>query len=506
MVKMKTQTTPPDLSKLTKRQKLELLDAIDAKKRAAKKRRAAWEPTNFCPKGLSTQLDVIMSEADEKFVFCGNGWGKSSFSVNQALWWADGYNPHTKEYTPVPATIIVVLDAPAKVADVWLKELRKWREIPEEWTFKDGKPHVSRITFPNGSEIRFYFHLQEVLAAESVELDYAIFDEPPPRALYVALMRGTRKKDSKPKMLMVGTPLAAPWLRIEIYEPWLRGDEPGVECFRGSVDANRANLAEGYIERFSKRLSDKEKKIRLDGEFFDLEGLALAHLFKRETHVVRQPTAARIRELAKKERWPCIAAFDPHPSKKNYAVLLAASPKGRMYVLYTYSAKQTARIFIKEFMDIAEGHNLQDMVCDSLGSTDTSGGDGYKSFIEAANEFLKPKKLRIRSTKYEEKKDEAFIERIQEALVISDPAKGPILRIIEDCKDMILDIENVQWQKYRGKDITKPALDIEHKDSLATLKYALAAKPLTLSRRDKVIRTRRPAVAFNNRERKAANE
>jgi len=492
---------PEDIKKLSRKDKLELLDVIEAKRRASRKRLAAWTPTNFCPKGLATQLDVIMSAADEKFVFCGNGFGKTSLSVMQVKWWADGFNPVTKEYTTVPATIAVVLDTPAKVADVWLKEMRKWYELPPEWLHKDGKPHVSRVTFPNGSEIRFYFHLQEVLAAESVEVDYVLFDEPPPRGLYIALMRGTRKKNSKPKLLMVGTPLAAPWLRIEIYEPWMRGEEPGVECFRGSVEANRINLAEGYIERFSKRLSAKERKIRLDGEFFDLEGLALAHLFRRDTHCVRQPHAARLREKAKKDGWPCLAAFDPHPSKKHHGVLLAVSPKGRMYVLFMVAEKLTARDFMKNFMvNYAKGYNIKDMVCDSLGQTETSGGDGFKSFIEVANEVLKKYNLRMRSTKFSEKKDEAFIDRIQEALVIEDPAKGPILRIMEDCVGLILDIENVQWQKYRGKDITKPALDIEHKDNLAALKYALAANPLTMKNRGRIVRTSGKALPFHKRD------
>lgn len=491
------------LSNLSRDEKLALIDALAAKKRVAKRKRSLFKPHDKCPQGMNTQMDVALSKASEKFVFCGNGWGKTAFAANQAMWWIKGYNPITREYSPVPAKVVIVLDRPEKVADVWLPEFNKWFEMDEKWNSKDGKPYVSRISFPNGSEIRFMFHLQELLAAESVELDYVIFDEPPPRALYIALMRGQRKKGSVPQSLLVGTPLAAPWLRTDIYEPWLNGDEPDVECFRGATEANASNLADGYLDRFSKRLSAKEKRIRLLGEFFDLEGLALAHLFNRMEDTVKHPEVDSIWNRAIDEQWPCLIAIDPHPSKKHHLTMLAVprvkhgeEPNNKIYVLFEMAEKMTARNFTKEWIGKLREFNIKDIVCDSLGSSDSTGNEEFKSFIAVSNEVLQGYGLRMRSTTYAEKNDEAFIDCIQDVLA----QKNLVLSV--DCYGCIKDIENVQWQKFRGTDTTKPKLDIEHKDFLATLKYGLAANPRKLIKSGRIKRTStkgRKATSFSGR-------
>jgi hypothetical protein len=50
-----------------------------------------------------------------------------------------------------------------------------------------------------------------------------------------------------------------------------RGELPDTECFNMRTEDNRANLAEGYIENFARSLSEAEKKVRLEGGFFDGE-------------------------------------------------------------------------------------------------------------------------------------------------------------------------------------------------------------------------------------------
>lgn len=484
-------TTAPknDLLKKSRAEKLELLQLLEQREALKRSRKQTFVPHE-------EQLAVIRSTAAERFVFCGNGWGKTAFAVDRALAWAYGFDPVLKVYTRVPTTVIVVLDIPAKVSDVWLKEMRKWANIPEEWCHKDGKPYICRVSFPNGSEIRFMFHLQEELSFESIQAEYVIFDEPPPRHIYIGLMRGTREKGTDPKMLLVGTPLAAPWLRIEIYEPWLMGNEPDVACFRGTTEANRANLREGYIEKFSKRLSEKEKRIRLEGEFFDLDGLALASLFKRKRHVVAGDLAFAISAEFMDRRHPCVIAVDPHPSKKTHAVLLGVDTYGYLFVLREIAEKKVAKDFAKDLLRWIKDFNVRDVVVDSLGATDGTGGEGFKSFISVLDE----NGVRARSTTYDEKSDEAFIDRIQTSLALpDDPVMPPKLRVLDCCPGTIKDIENVAWLKYRGLDMTKPKLDISNKDYLSCVKYALSTNPTGLHNRAKIIRTRRPAVAFNRR-------
>jgi hypothetical protein len=457
-----TALTPEALAKLSKEEKLLLLSAIDEYNRRQKDKRDVYLPN-------AGQLPVHRSQALLRLVTSGNGSGKSCLAANEAHWRATGYNPVTKTFSPVPARIIYLLDSPNKADDVVLPELQKWHNIRPEQLTKRGRHHTTAIEYTNGSEIIFFSHSQDFLQFESLEADMVICDEPPPRQVYISLRRAGRKKGVKPSYLIIGTPLAAAWLRTEVYEPWSRGEfEDGeVECFRFGTKVNEHNLADGYMASFGAMLSEKEKRIRFDGEFFDLDGLALAHLWKDGIHDIEPfevPTD-----------WPCVVAVDPHPSKAHVATLLASDKDGYLYVVKELSAKMIARDFARTLKAWYKGHRVIDIVVDSLGSADTTSGEGFKSFIQVLNE----EGIRARPTTWDEKQDEAFISRIQDALAMPEKAnnfgqKIPKLRAFKNCTGFISDVRNVSWVKMKNIDEYKPKLDISNKDFLACVKYGLS--------------------------------
>lgn len=472
------------LQTLTKAEKLALYDAAQEKKRRLRLTRDNYAPN-------SGQRTVHECPKRVRAVFAGNGSGKTAMAVQEALWALDGYNPTLKEFTKVPCRVIVVLDSPDKVAKTWLPELKKWTNLEAKDLHKDGRSNAEcvRITRKNGSELLFMFHLQEEMAFESMELQYAIFDEPPPRHVFVALMRGGRTKGTKARFLIIGTPLAAPWLRTELYTPWLEGKLPDTECFRFGTDVNQLNLADNYIEDFARYLTDQEKRVRLYGEFFDTAGLALANLFKEPMHVVTD------KELQWNESWPCVIAIDPHGAKPHHALLLGVDPDNNYMILGEYKSKSIPRQFAREVYELwGNGdYKIWDIIIDSYGSADLSGGDGNKSFIQVCNEAWQPQGWRGRATKYDEKSDEIFMNKIQE--VLSIPAspdnfgrRRPKLRMVEQCYGTIKDIKNVEWEKYRHHEEHKPKLSIGNKDFLACLKYALATNLTYSSNRGITIR------------------
>jgi len=455
---MATVKKPP---KLTREEKLKLLDLLEEKKR-----RKLLKKDSFVPN--EGQLPVHQSTATLRCVFSGNGAGKTTSAVHEALWTCNGYNPILKAYTPVPARVIVLLDHPEKVADLWLPEIRKWINLDPKQCDKRGKPYYTRIWFENGSEILFMFHQQEPTLFESIELDMMIADEPPPRHIYISLRRGGRKQGRKPKFLIVGTPITGTWMRTEIQDPWVQGELKDTECFRFGTIVNEANLAKHFIESFSSVLSEKEKRIRLYGEFFDLDGLALAHLFDRRTHVVEPFTWPNDR--------PVVIAVDPHGSKPHHALMLGVDEDNHLFVLKEFNAKMVAREFARALKQWYQGYRVVDHICDSYGSAEHLGGEGFKSFIQVLNE----EGVRIRPTTWDDKKDEDFIDRIKTVLCLpSEPdnfgQRIPKLRIFNGNHGIIRDIENVQWIKFKNADVFKPKLDISNKDFLACLKYALAS-------------------------------
>lgn len=436
------------------------LEAIKEKQRRLRKAKPLYRPHRG-------QEEVHKSEARIRFVTSGNGSGKTCQAVQEALAWATGYNHVTEKYTKVPATIIVLLDNPLKVDTPWLNEIRKWYDVDGQCELlKNGKPYVNEIKFKNGSKIIFMFHAQESLVFEGIELDYLIADEPFPRHAWIGLQRGMRTKKAKPRSLIIGTPLGQPWMYEEIYKPAIDGLRPDIEVFNFATEANRENLADGYIEDFQQNLTEAEIETRLFGKFSHLEGLALANLFKKDVHVIKP--------FDWPKNWPTVVALDPHPAKNHVACLLGASPKGRYYYIREWSIKGDATDVARTLKADLKGYQVMDVICDSLGSTPGSGGEGRMSFIEKLNE----QGLRCRATDFKEKSDSDWLERIRQVLRIPDAPdqlyqKLPTLQIFQGNKGLISNIETVQWQKQRtGGYVEK--LDISRTDFLACLKYALA--------------------------------
>jgi hypothetical protein len=458
-----------ELTKLSREEKLEFLKKIDERKRRRRERAEVYTPN-------PGQQEVHDCNKLIRAVFSGNGAGKSCLAVNEAIWAAKGYNPVTKEYTKVPTRGIIVLDAPSKVTDQYLPEFMKWMVLKPEQLKRRGKTYVEQITFDNGSEILFMFHGQEPMLFESLEADWIIADEPMPRKIYISLMRGLRKKGARPWVLMLGTPITAAWMRKEIYEPWAKGEAPDTECFKFASDVNKKNLNWDFYENtFFKKLSKKEEQIRRHGEFFDLEGLALAHLFDETVHVIPP--------FKWPDGWSTVTAIDPHQSKPTIISLLGCSPQGQLYYIKETSipANIAPQQVSELYKDFKRGFRVIDEVCDSLGSAPKSGGEGDKSFIQCLQEYGH----NVRATTYKDKNDESFIQEIKQVLYIPENGK-PKLLIFHGNKGIKTDIENVEWAKFRNIDEYKEKLEISNKDFLATLKYALATGISYLSSKPRV--------------------
>jgi hypothetical protein len=468
---------------LSREQKIELLQAAEEKRRRDKLARPPYIPN---PGQLEIHKDG--ESFRKRFVFSGNSFGKTALLINEVFWAAQGFNPFTNKTTKVPAKIYVVLDSPEKIADKFIPEARKWFVIDEDEQFhKDGKPYISRITFKNGSVIRFLFFDMDEYKFEGIDgIDFFASDEPLPRRVYLGMYRGLREKDSDPRVLVCGTPIGQPWLRTEVWEPWSKGDLSDTKCYRYSSDTNRANLREGYLEEYFGQMNAKEREIRRSGAFFDLEGLALAHLFRAETHLVEP--------FEIPPDWPCVIAIDPHYSKKHIACLVTTDRDGSLYYIKEYASRSPADEFAEELKQFYSGFRIIDIVADSLGSAMGTGGRGNLSFIEVLREHG----VQVRATTYSDKYDESFIDKIQQVLIIPEKAdnfgrKLPKLRIFRNCFGIIGDVNNVEWLKYKGLDEYKPKLNITSRDYLATLKYALATSITFLPGKPKVIKSAKPS-------------
>lgn len=469
-----------DLSKLSREEKLAFLDEIEEKEKRTKRKRTSYRPNEL-------QAKVHASPKRIRLVTSANGVGKTTLACQEAYWTATlGSTPQRIEAgypkLPVPNKGAIVLDAPDKV-ERWLEEFRKWFDC-SDWQFiKHGKPYVTEIQLPNGSNFVFLFHLQEPLAFESFEADYAEFDEPPPRHAFVGIQRSLRRS-SYSWSLIVGTPLAQAWMKKDLYDPAMKGERDDIEVFKAGILVNKANLGKDYIDNFSKDLTEAEKRVRLHGDFAHLDGLALAEYWKPEHHLVERFDWPRA--------WATVCAIDFHPSKPCTAVLLGCNPLDEFYVVKTFKSASPPRIFAEEIKAWLKGYKVQDIVCDNIGSTPKTGGIDNESFIQV----LQKRGVAVRPTSFKEKSEDTWIRNIQDLLYLRDTKLGkrPGLYVFSDLLEMINEFESVQWARNRQTQENLGYLEIGNKDFLSCLKYALAAPP-SAKRINEIYTRQRPSYA-----------
>ena len=447
------------LEVLSREEKIRRLEVLREKKRRAKEKRPGYAPNEM-------QAATHLSDKEVIINLSGNGSGKTASLAHEAWWGAEGYHPYLKRYFKLPGNVTVVLDHPDKVGDKWVPELKKWFPLTDDMCHKNGKPYITSINV-GVSEINFMFFEQPEMAFESIEGEVFIFDEPPPRKIFNALTRGGREKGTRRRIVMAGTPIGQSWIRREFLVPWSKGEMPDVECLRFDADVNKDNVNWEAQEKYFARLTEKEKLTRRHGHFFDLDGLALAGIFDRSVHIVKS--------IDWDPSWPCVVAIDPHPSKSHHAVILGCNAHNELFILKETAQKMVPREFARHLKTWMEGYRLIDIVVDSLGSGEGTGGEGFKTFIQVLNS----EGIRCRATTYDEKSDEDFVTRIQSALEMPEEAdnfgrRSPKLRILAQCTGIVYDIENAEWQRDRAHDMNRPKLEISNRDFLSCVKYALA--------------------------------
>jgi hypothetical protein len=193
--------------------------------------------------------------------------------------------------------------------------------------------------------------------------------------------------------------------------------------------------------------------------------------------------------------WPVVVGLDPHPSKAHVAVLVGRRPgDDKLFVIKELSRKATARDFAKELLDWSQGYRVIEWICDSLGSADTTGHDGFKSFIQVLNECG----IRARATTFDEKSHEDAVNRIREMLALEDSGpplfdKSPRLKFIDgETPRSYKELKNIAWVYDKKRELNKPKLDSAKLDYYSALTYALSSINLAKTHSSYGIMTKGP--------------
>lgn len=448
------------------------------------------------------QKKVHKSDSFIRALFSGNGVGKTTACIQEAIWTATGTHPY-RDTARIPNTTIIVLDDPSKADTVYVKNLRdrKWYDTSKLTFNKHGRSFTNEIIFPNGSRWIFMTHEMGEDRWESIECSGVIFDEPPPRFIFIALLRGQREKDMRPWIMFAGTPRGknAAWMYKEIYKPWKLHSDPEIECFFGSTYDNLSNLDPETINRWKKRYTEQELKTRVFGEFEFLSG-AIFCSFSRDTHV--EPS------FVWPWSWTCILAIDPHVRKNHCAVVLGVDPDKELWVIRELETSLSGRAAAEFFLRACEDLNIKVGICDNYGSMPMTGGEGRKSFIDVFNETATVinSRVRIRPTTRAEKGDDEWIEDCREWLRLVPDNSGkerPRMHVFDSCPKTIDNFESYRWDDHKGagadgKDVKEKPLGTDC-DFLMCVKYGLATKPDRLGE-DRVYRRKPGRINSGNRE------
>lgn len=252
-----------------------------------------WRPHQFRDDGVtpSGQLQFHQSTHVNRFLWPGNGWGKTSCASVEVAWWI--YHCHPYQRTPAwPVTVIWCCET-YKQFDLLRQQLETEALGPERslrhpggWKFNQSK---QCYVWPDGSRLYLVSGDGSWTHVQGVPCDLVVFDEEPPWGLFNELTQRRRAKRKTRYIIAATATQGMTWMYHKLFAPWLKWyAERGMTLDqaivmqthpltwvweRGGIDDNPAADAEDRAYyRMKSYGSEAEKTVRLHGGFLDFSG------------------------------------------------------------------------------------------------------------------------------------------------------------------------------------------------------------------------------------------
>lgn len=266
----------------------------------------------------------------------GNRGGKSECGIIEDWAFAHGERPFDGSKTPLPVPNrgrimtesydLIKKNIERKIKSLWPKE-----SIAEMKKGQQGQ--LQYVRFKNGSWVDFMSYEQDSGKTEGVDIDWLHMDEPPPRAHYIANIRGL--VDRGGYWWMTSTPVKEPWVVDEIIEKC--GKDPDYYLVEWSTYDNVGyGLTEKAVDTFKKTLSEAEITSRIYGKPISLQGLVYPefrdHYWIPHQEDVKEAGGHIIKPFAIPASWPRFLGCDPHDRKPTHLVWFAVSDKDQIFI------------------------------------------------------------------------------------------------------------------------------------------------------------------------------
>jgi phage terminase large subunit-like protein len=358
-----------------------------------------------------------------------------------------------------------VVSGHTNIQENLIPEMKFWFPKGKYTTAKKGKQYEAHWETDSGFEFDVMTYDQDLTEFESVTLGWVYFDEPPPEAIFKAIISRMRRGGI---IFISATPLeGSAYLydtvangAIEIEVTTEEGGQPekvtrkigyieaGIEsaCKQHGI---RGHLEHSDILQMVAEYDEDEKQARIYGKFQHLVGLVFKR-WNQKIHVIPGFNVT-MRDYTVYE------FLDPHPRNPDAVLWVAVDKNGTKFVvdeLYAavngdedlatkIKAKASQYRVVARYADpaafVANQHDAKE------GAEPRSLGDRLNDY---GLTYLPATKARAESDR-----------RIRQALNYTEVGgmmlKPPELYVFEECKRLRFEMDHYRWGEYSGKSAEK---------------------------------------------------
>lgn len=207
-----------------------------------------------------------------------------------------------------------------------------------------------QIRFSNGSVVFLRTYDQGYDKAEGKDYDLIVDDEPPPRDVFTAQLRGLVATNGR--MYIAATLLKEAWLYDEVQNSFNK-------VFAAEIYENRW-LSKQAIENFSASLSEDERQIRVFGKPTSLTGAIYPEFKDSYPHVIEQ----KDRLWSEQDTpWPIVMGLDPHERKPLYCMWAYLTPtNGLVWFDHALIPSGATEAIFRELNAIEKSHHSRSRI------------------------------------------------------------------------------------------------------------------------------------------------
>lgn len=275
--------------------------------------------------------------------------------------------PHTLRFKP-PVKIRILGEDATALEQVTIPKLKQY--MAPEWlaaTKKNNLGLPAHWVFQNGSTIDLLTYNQDPSMMEGWDGHVILFDEPPPRPVYIANTRGLI--DHGGISIFSMTPLKEAWISDEI----VTKPSPSI-WVQTMATRDNPHLDPKAITEFEEKLSPEERETRMHGKFLHLQGLVFKE-FDREKHICPN--------FVPDHTYTVYVSMDTHPRTEQAISFVAVDRRDRMFVVHEVfkhmTPEQVAATVIEFHTKI---HPIEYALIDPSSKGDSNRGDSTFEVID----------------------------------------------------------------------------------------------------------------------------